>query len=292
MSAPTISIGMPVFNCETTVADSIASILNQSYKDWELVVYDDGSRDRTMEVARRFSDPRIRIIDGQENRGLPSCLNRIIESCGSKYFARMDGDDIAYPRRLEEQVSALEQNPEIDILGSSILILDEAGEANGLRRARETHKAICGPPWSIAIMPHVTWMGRTEWFKSHPYDEIATHAQDRDLLIRSRRHAKYGALQSVLMGVREVIVWRKQKIARMQLLRTAFVQGLRQHDPSLFFLTTAAEFLKCGIDFIATFTGLNHRLLRYRVPPVDAASVAEWQSVLSETRATVAKYSL
>src|ERR1017187_86426 len=143
MSArPLVSIGMPVYNCESTVAEAIASIINQTFDDWELVVFDDGSRDGTLNVARRFSDPRIRVVQGGCNRGLPACLNRIISQCDTELFARMDGDDIAYPHRFEKQLEALNKNPEVDLLGGSTLVFNRIGVAHGFRRSLETHQAI------------------------------------------------------------------------------------------------------------------------------------------------------
>ena len=283
-----VSIGMPVYNCESTIAESIASILNQTFEEWELIVFDDGSKDGTLYVARQFSDPRIRVVEGGCNRGLPACLNRIISQSDTELFARMDGDDIAYPQRFEKQLKALEQNPQVDLLGGSTLIFNRTGVAHGFRHSAVTHKAICGMPWRIANLVHVTWIGRTEWFQRHPYNEWSTHSQDRDLIIRVRNDATFASLPDVLVGVREdAPVWAKLIRARRQLIRTALTEGIRQFDPVLLFVMTAAEVAKCGLDLIATSTGLGHRLLKYRVPPVSPERVAEWQDVLSMTRARV-----
>ena len=286
--SPLITIGMPVYNCESTIAESIASILNQTFEDWELIVLDDGSRDDTMAIARQFDDPRIRFVNGGRNRGLPACLNTIVANCKTPLFARMDGDDIAYPRRFEKQLAALERNPEVDLLGGSILIFDGTGDARGFRRAAVTHAEICGRPWRIANLVHVTWIGRATWFLKHPYNEWATHAQDRDLLIRSRRESRFAALPDTLAGVREARpLWSKLLPARKQMLKTAIQEGARQRDPGLLFGTAAAEILKCGLDFVATSTGLDHRLLRHRIPPVSPDRVEEWRNVLESTRARV-----
>jgi glycosyltransferase involved in cell wall biosynthesis len=288
VKTPLVTIGMPVFNCESTVAESIASILNQTFQDWELVVYDDGSCDGTLAAARKFKDPRIQLVEGGPNRGLPACLNRIIADCESEFFARMDGDDVAYSHRLEIQMDALRRNPAVDLLGGSVLICDQQGVATGLRRAAKTHKEICGKPWRIANLVHVTWIGRTAWFKQHPYNEWATHSQDRDLLIRVRREATFAALSEVLVGVREAKpLWQKLLPARKQLLKTAVTEGLRQRDPALLFVTTAAEVMKTVLDAVATWTGLNHHLLKHRIPPASADDVASWHEVLQKTRATV-----
>jgi glycosyltransferase involved in cell wall biosynthesis len=239
-------------------------------------------------VARQFVDPRIRVVEGDVNRNLPTCLNSIIAQCKSRVFARMDGDDIAYPLRLEKQLEAMERNPGVDLLGGSILIFNDAYEASGFRKAAQTHAEICGPPWRVSNLPHVTWMGRSEWFKLHPYSLWASHAQDRDLLTRVRREANFAAIPDVLVGVRESKpVWRKLLASRRQMLKTAFREGVRQRDPALLLVTTTAEMMKCGLDAAATLTGLNYRLLKHRVPPVPSGLAAEWQGVLEATRARV-----
>jgi glycosyltransferase involved in cell wall biosynthesis len=287
---PLITVGMPVYNCESTVAESIASILNQTFTDWELVILDDGSRDATVAVARKFADPRIRVVEGGRNRRLAACLNVIVAECRTRLFARMDGDDIAYPGRFEKQLLLLEGNPELDLIGSSSLIFDHAGVAHGLRRADLTHKDICGRPWSVSNLAHVTWMGRTTWFQRNPYDASTVCAQDRDLLTRTRRTSRFAALPDVLMGIRESApLWRKLRPSRKQMLKTFVREGIRQRDPSLLFVTAPCELMKFGLDFVATSTGLNHRLLRHRLPPVPAEFVEEWNDVLAKTHARVAR---
>jgi glycosyltransferase involved in cell wall biosynthesis len=91
---PLVSIGMPVFNCERTLSTAIQSILNQTYANWELIIIDDGSKDKTLEIAKSFRDPRIEVINDGQNQRLPIRLNQAIALSRGKYFARMDGDDV------------------------------------------------------------------------------------------------------------------------------------------------------------------------------------------------------
>lgn len=283
---PLVTIGMPVYNCAGTVAESIASILNQSFQDWELVIYDDGSRDDTVEVVRKFRDPRIRLIVGSENLQLPTRLNQIVAQCESEYFARMDGDDVSYPRRLELQLRALRKHPEIDLLGGSTLIINNAGTAIGFRGACETHREICGRPWRLANLAHMTWMGRATWFRAHPYNPKLTHMQDRALLLSARRDSNFAALRETLVGVREDRpVWRKLVRARAQMIRFSVEEGLRQRDPGLMLVTPLVEIAKFALDKVATATGVGHRLLRYRIPPYSATQAAEWREVQERTQA-------
>jgi glycosyltransferase involved in cell wall biosynthesis len=86
---PLVSIGMPVFNCERTLSTAIQSILNQTYSNWELIIIDDGSRDKTLEVANSFRDPRIEVINDGQNQRLPIRLNQAIALSRGKYFARI-----------------------------------------------------------------------------------------------------------------------------------------------------------------------------------------------------------
>lgn len=285
-----ITIGMPVYNCEATVAEAIASILNQTFEEWKLVVYDDGSTDGTVLRVRRFDDPRIQVVEGGRNRHLASCLNTIVAGCKTEFFARMDGDDIAYPKRLEVQLGTIKRDATLDLLGGSSVIFDDGGLAHGVRQSAQTHVEICGHPWSVSNLAHVTWVGRTSWFQRYPYDAQALYAQDRDLLTRTRCTSRFGAVSDVVMGIRESRPqWRKLLPSRKQMLKTFVREGVRQGDLSLLFVTAPLEVAKLGLDFVATSTGLNYRLLKYRVPPVSPPLVAEWNEVLEQTRARVAK---
>src|ERR1035438_1549664 len=84
---PTVSIGMPVFNCAKTIAQAIPSILNQTFKDWELLIIDDGSIDGTFQIAASFDDPRIIVLEGGENKGLPPRLNECVNMVKGRFFA-------------------------------------------------------------------------------------------------------------------------------------------------------------------------------------------------------------
>jgi glycosyltransferase involved in cell wall biosynthesis len=279
---------MPVYNCEATVAEAIASILNQTFKDWTLVIYDDGSIDSTVRIAQKFADPRIQVVQGGLNRHLAGCLNAIVASCKTEFFARMDGDDIAYPHRFEAQLSAIEGNPALDLLGGSSVIFDDSGRAHGLRCAAQSHADICGHPWSVSNLAHVTWFGRSAWFHKNPYDERTVCAQDRDLLTRTRRNSTFGAVSDVVMGIRESRPqWRKLLPSRKQMLITFVREGYRQRDPSLLLVTAFLEVAKFGLDFAATSTGLNYRLLKHRVPSVPPETARQWWEVFESTRVRV-----
>jgi len=123
IDTPLISVVMPVYNSETYLQESANSILNQTYTNFEFIVINDGSTDRSLDILTEYlrKDNRIAIIN-QQNSGLSNSLNRGIELSRSNLIARMDADDIAEPTRLEEQVNFIDQNPQVVVLGTAFLL--------------------------------------------------------------------------------------------------------------------------------------------------------------------------
>lgn len=114
---PVVSVVLPVYNCPRYVGQAIESVLAQTYTEFELIVIDDGSKDETPDVLRRYTDSRIRLIS-QANRGLAHTLNRGIELARGRYVARQDQDDVCFPERLAKQVAFLEAHPACALLGT------------------------------------------------------------------------------------------------------------------------------------------------------------------------------
>lgn len=128
---PKISIIMGIYNCEDTLAEAIESILNQTYTEWELIMCDDGSKDQTYKLAHSFKEKyseRIILLQNIENKGLNYTLNKCLEKATGKYVARMDGDDISLPERLEKEVEFLEEHSEYAIVSTPMIFFDENGD--------------------------------------------------------------------------------------------------------------------------------------------------------------------
>ena len=119
-----ISIILPVFNCEKYIKDSVNSILKQSYKDFELIIINDGSNDRTAEIINSFNDRRIK-YHFQQNQGLSKSINKGIGLAKYKYIARQDADDISLPLRLEKQIKHMKSNPKCYLLGTWAQIIHQ-----------------------------------------------------------------------------------------------------------------------------------------------------------------------
>lgn len=277
---PIVSIGMPVFNCERTISQAIRSILNQTFQSWELLIIDDGSRDNTFSIAMSFRDPRILVIRGGDNRGLPERLNECIQRGKGRFFARMDGDDVAYPERLERQVALLDKQPELDLVGGWVVIFRDDGTAFGARRGPITHRAICAHPWTGIHLAHPTWVGKMEWFRRNPYRTDAVRMEDQDLLFRTFTGSRFAAVPQVVLGYREdSLSLRKLLVARQQLCKLLLRQGLERRQWSNAAVGIAAHVAKGIADTVAILSGLNYRILRHRALPILQDEQDEWRSV-------------
>jgi glycosyltransferase involved in cell wall biosynthesis len=227
---PLVSIALPAYNAARTLRLAIRSILSQTQGDFELLVLDDGSQDATRQIVERFADARIRYVHDGRNLGLPRRLNQAVEMARGRYFARMDADDVAFPRRLEMQTAWLETHPEVDLLGTQAITIDDALNPTGLFPYRETHAEIAAKPWTQFYLCHPTWMGRLSWFRANPYAiPEFWFAEDQELLLRTHASSRFHCLDEVLLAYRIGDPnFRRIGAARRQLLRAMWQYHTKQ----------------------------------------------------------------
>lgn len=128
---PKISVIMGIFNCQDTLAESIYSLLNQTFQDFNVILCDDGSNDDTHEIANQFCEKypeKFILLKNDTNMGLNYTLNKCLERATGKLIARMDGDDISLPKRFQKQVEFLNKNNEFQIVSSAMIYFDETGD--------------------------------------------------------------------------------------------------------------------------------------------------------------------
>jgi glycosyltransferase involved in cell wall biosynthesis len=126
VEAPDVSVVMAVRNGERFIADAISSVLGQTFRNFELVVIDDGSSDQTQEILKQFQDARMR-VSAQSPLGLAKALNSGVRAARANLIARMDADDVSQPARLERQVTFMREHPETGLLGTATNVIDENG---------------------------------------------------------------------------------------------------------------------------------------------------------------------
>lgn len=125
-----ISIIMGIYNCGATLSESLASIENQTYDRWELIMCDDASSDNTLEVAEAFRakyPERVTVLKNEKNLGLNATLNKCLAVAKGEYIARQDGDDLSLPDRFEKEVAVLDNNPEIALVSTNMSFFDDTG---------------------------------------------------------------------------------------------------------------------------------------------------------------------
>lgn len=128
---PKVTVLMPVYNAGKFLREAIDSILNQTFKDFEFLIINDGSTDKTAQILQSYHDPRIKIVDNKVNIGLTRSLNKGLKIAKGKYIARMDADDISLPDRLEKQLPILEEDENIGLISSRITLIDENNNEMG-----------------------------------------------------------------------------------------------------------------------------------------------------------------
>lgn len=176
--APKVSVLMPTYNRAHRVQAAIDSILNQTYKDFEFIIVNDGSSDKTADVLNTIKnkDKRIIVLTNTENKGITFSLNRALKIARGKYIVRMDDDDVSLPYRFEKQIDYLDKHPDIAVLGSAIKIpqTDKV-----LHLAKNEHEAKILSYFQVPVY-HPTTMIRRSFLKDHniTYEKKYDAAED------------------------------------------------------------------------------------------------------------------
>ena len=276
MSAPLVTIAMPFSNAERTIAASIRSILLQSHANWELLLCDDGSTDASRDVAQSFHDPRIVVWGDRRRLQLGARLNECIARARGEYMARMDADDIAYPRRLDMQLRFLADHPDVDLAGGWAVLFAGRGAPVGKRADPAVHAEIARAPLHSFRLIHPTFMAKTSWFRRHLYRPDAIRCEDHDLLFRACADSRFANLPEIVLGYRQgAIDLRKRLRSRWMWCRCAghYLNGTTR------LRVAAVEALKGSRDVLAVATRMDAAWLRTRCAALDEEELREWRQV-------------
>lgn len=179
---PEVTVFIPAYNRRDFIAPAIHSILAQQYKDFELLVVDDGSTDGTAEFVESFADPRIRVERNGRNLGIPATRNRGLELARGRYIALLDSDDYAYPDRLGRQWLFLERHPDIVQVGSWCSLMDADGRLlSRVRRYPTRSDDVAAHLLFHCSLVNRTIMARTAALAEFGYDESFPRCQDYEL---------------------------------------------------------------------------------------------------------------
>jgi hypothetical protein len=228
-----------VYDGERYIGAAIDSVLGQSFRDFELLVVDDGSTDRTAEIVRERRDPRLRVISNERNLGLSRSLNRGLCEARGELVARLDADDLCVPDRLRRQVAFMDANPDVALAGSWYVEMAADGAIGARRQLPTDHWDL---RWQLCfycpfVHSAVLWRRRTIADEVGQYDERLTYSMDYDLWRRIAQRCRVANLPEylVLLRVHAASMTatygdRVREGLRMQGVHAARLLGWPEHD--------------------------------------------------------------
>jgi hypothetical protein len=205
-----------------------------------------------------------------------------------EYFARMDHDDICHPERFARQVAFLDRHPEVDLLATQCLTMDEQERLIGRLPSAMNHSDICRRPWQGFYMAHPSWMGRTEWFRRNVYQDPAPYCcEDQELLLRAHYSSCYHTLPEHLLAyrIRTHTPWKKRFRTRISMGKMKVRHFLNREELINSLLSGLVELARLGHDGWKEF---HHRLLsptnvsQSSIPTPEERQ--EWETLISEIK--------
>ena len=280
---PVVSVLLPCCNGGATLGLALHSLLAQTFPHFEILFLNDGSTDNSVDIARAFGDPRIRMLGDVTRRGLPTRLNEGVAQAKGRFIARMDADDISFPTRFERQLAYLTAHPGVDLLGCRAVVFSGQGVPMGMLPFAATHAELCARPWRNIPLPHPSWMGRREWFQRHPYrlPEVR-RAEDQELLLRSCTTSRFACLDEVLLAYRQgPFQLRRTLVARRALLSAQVGLLAQRRQWALALKATLATVLKVTVDCLCALPGLQAVFFLRMREPVPASVQGQLKRALA-----------
>lgn len=244
---PTITVLMPVYNCELYIKEALESILNQTYADFEFLIIDDASTDKTVCIIKTYNDSRIKLIEKPRNTGYTNSLNYGLTLAKGKYIARMDGDDISLPERFAKQVTFLDANPDVVLCGTLYQIIGTKNICNHPLKHEEIKvKLISG-----CYIAHPTVMFHKSVFESYElqYDPNTEPAEDYDLWARLIFLGK-------IVNIKEVLLYYRVHLKQTSILFNEKQKKISQ-DISIRMLEKIIPFLDRQVYFFDLQTNVS-----------------------------------
>lgn len=199
---PKVSVILPAYNAEKYINEAVDSILAQTFRDFELIVINDCSRDRTEELLLAYTDPRLVYLKNEVNLGVAGTLNKGLSVAKGEYIARMDADDISLPQRFEMQVAYLDAHPDTAVLGTALERFGE-GIPSQIRRFSAAPAAMKADLLFACGLAHPSVMMRRQVVADlGGYDRAYEGLEDYELWCRVAREHAVTALDTVLLRYR------------------------------------------------------------------------------------------
>lgn len=204
MKNPLVSIILPVYNAQKTIKEALLSIVNQTYRNIEIIIINDGSYDNSKSIIKSINDERICYYDNDGNKGIIYSLNRAINIAKGEYIARMDADDISLPLRVERQVSIMENNPQIAVCGCNIELFGVTDNKKKSTLQMLNSNGLKSLLVKVPCFAHPTVMIRKSVLDENNlcYDQEYLHAEDYKLWIDMAKAGDFYMIKEKLFKYR------------------------------------------------------------------------------------------
>ena len=258
----TISVILPVYNADNTLGEAIESLKKQDFPNFECLIVNDASTDKTGQILKRFSDKRFHSITNKKRLGLTASLNIGLEKTTAPFIARMDADDIALPHRFSRQLNYLTKDENLALVGSWVECIDSQGEKISERHYPTSYTEIRNVIMQFTPFIHPSVMIRREVLdRVGYYDEELDGAEDYDLFLRIAKDYKVENIPEILLRYRIAetsVSWREMKKTEIAAIRARLKALTHYHYP----LWQAVYLVKPVLSFLVP-TALKREILSH-----------------------------
>lgn len=298
---PRVTVFIPAYNRARHIGDAVRSVLAQTFRDFELLVIDDGSTDATADRVAAFDDPRIVLVRHDRNRGIPHTRNHALKLARGEYLANLDSDDVCHPNRLARQVTFLDLHPDHAVVGTWGRDLSE----NGRRRLRVRREPLRSADVDVHLLfrcalRNRSVMLRTGVVRQFGYDEAFARCQDYELHARMAAHHRLANLPEVLVYARQHQgrftrgTWALGRARKLEIMGTQLrALGIEPDDEDLarHFALWRPRNLEGGLDgaylnwarsWLDGIRTANDRCGRYHQESLDALVAGIWLKLCAE----------
>ncbi len=265
---PLVSIMIPCYNATKSLPWTLASLLSQTYTNWECIIVDDGSDDNPSAIVEIIADNRIKFHRFEKNKGRGAARQQALDMAQGNYLCMLDADDWIYPWKIQRQVEFMEKNLEIAVLSSGMAIVDGSNDIVGVRghRSVQDNHTLFDPMQNpdapaISFAPSIL---RANIAKEFRFDTKFKVAEDKDFLLRILMDNRYGLLHDVLYVYAEIESITLDKItSSLSNNRRMYLKYLMS-SPTKSLKNYIASYIKEMIYRIAFFAGYGDRLINRR----------------------------
>lgn len=274
-----ITIAIPFYNAEKFLADAIRSVFAQTFQDWELLLIDDGSTDRSLEIARSLTDKRVKVFSDGKNKKLACRLNEVTKLATYDYIARMDADDMMDPRRLEIQFKILESNPQFDLVSTGMFSCSNNDEILGFRNSAGEVPSFSDLLNNRIGILHASILARKSWYERNQYNETLKLGQDTEMWFRAskKEDLKIKIISDLLYIYREEDNVTSNKLLRAYKNEREYLSKYIENNIDRYFYICKSYFKTI---FVTVF-GAKKFLLKRRSFTIDEEKKRQFKEILT-----------